>query len=131
MDMKKTITHLIKAGRDAMHLDSTLGNIGYDGTPYFNLYGDICEALYAMLGEDTDSFEQSETYAVMHDCLMPDEMCADQLLPLYFKNACDLSDHTVSTLEEAAEDHGISIEQMIRLVISEWAMRQNMLKALI
>lgn len=131
MDMKKVITHLVKASRDAMHLDTTLSDIGYKDTPYFNIYGNICDALYAMLGENTDSFEQSETYSAVQDCFLPDELCAEQLLPIYYKNACGLSDHTMDTLVKSAEDHGIGIDQMIRLVLSEWAMRQQIFKALI
>ena len=45
MNTKFVLAHLIRAGRDALHLEKTLTEIGYNETPYFNLYGDITDAI--------------------------------------------------------------------------------------
>ena len=67
MDAKKVLTHLVRAGRDALHIESTLTELGYKETPYYNLYGEIAEAIYTMIGENTDTFNESITYAKIHD----------------------------------------------------------------
>ena len=79
MNTKKVLTHLIRAGRDALHLEKTLKNIGYKETPYYNLYGEIADAIYTMLGEDTDTFDESVTHAAINDIFTPDEICAEKL----------------------------------------------------
>lgn len=131
MDMKKAFTHLVKAGRDAMHIESTLENIGYRSTPYFNLYSDICDALYAMLGEDTELFEQSETYAAIHDIYTPDEIVADGLVKLWDSAVgarMGIPDTTRMMIEESARERGVETASMVKLILSEWATKQLFLK---
>ena len=87
MNTKSVLTHLIRAGRDALHLEKTLTDLGYKETPYYNLYGEITDALYAMLDERTDTVEESKAYAAIHDIYTPDEICASNfflfILSLY------------------------------------------------
>lgn len=122
MNTKSVLTHLIRAGRDAFHLEKTLTDIGYKETPYYNLYGEITDALYAMLDERTDTVEESKAYAAIHDIYTPDEICAEELAPLV--GTADLSDHVIEVITEAAGRRGIEPGAMIRLIVSEWAMKE-------
>lgn len=127
MNEKKVLTHLIRAGRDAINLENVLNQFGYKETPYFNLYGEIAEAIYAMLGEDTKSFDQSITHAVMHDPLTPDEVCAEELAKLLEKASkanTHVSATTQEVIQEAAQKRGIDPDTMVRLIINEWAMKE-------
>lgn len=122
MDTKKILTHLIRAGRNAMSLENVLTSLGYKETPYFNLYGDISEAVYTLLGEKTESFEDSVTYAVMVDPLMSDADCAEELASL----VCvpNISDNAMDVISEVAETRGIPVSTLIRIILNEWAMRE-------
>ena len=122
MDSKKILTHLIRAGRDALNLENMLTTIGYKETPYFNLYGDISEAVYTLLGEQTESIDESITHAVMRDPLMSDEDCATELAPL----VCvpNISDTAMNVINEAAVARGLSASTLIRIILNEWAMRE-------
>ena len=64
MDMT-AIEKIIIAGRTAKKADDILRKIGYTDTPYFNIYGNIADALYILLGEKTDTFDKSLTYKIM------------------------------------------------------------------
>ena len=122
MNTKSVLTHLIRAGRDALHLEKTLTDIGYKETPYYNLYGEITDAIYAILDEHTDTIEESKAYAAIHDIYTPDEICAEELAPLV--STADLSDHVIEVITEAAGRRGIEPGAMIRLIVSEWAMKE-------
>ena len=132
MNSKRVLTHLIKAGRDALHLEKTLHNLGYQETHYFNLYGEISEAMYCLLDENADSFEESETYLAMHDIYSSDEMCAEKLATLIHEShgAEDLKlpETTKEILAEAAARRNVSLDRMINIILSEWAARDLMIK---
>ena len=127
MNSKKVLTHLIRAGRDALNLENVLNQFGYKETPYFNLYGEIAESIYLMLGEETDSFDQSLTHAVMHDPLTSDEECAEHLARLLDEASSaslDIPETTRKIIEETAEKRGKTVDTMIKLILSEWAYKE-------
>ena len=132
MDAKLVLTHLIRAGRDALHMENVLNELGYHGTPYFNLHGEISDAIYEMIGENTETFDQSETYAAMHDIYTTDEICAEQLAERTQENWTAIPETARGAITETAEELGISFDNMVSLILSEWAMRQvriaNMIK---
>jgi len=121
MDSKKVLTHLIRAGRDARNMENVLSTIGYEETPFFHMYGDICDAIYTLIGEKTETFDESITCAVMTDPITPDETWAEELAPL----ACtpDVPDATMEVITAAATSRNIPMSTMIRLILNEWAMK--------
>lgn len=127
MDSKKVLTHLIRAGRDALHIERTLNELGYKETPYYNLYGEIADAIYTMLGENTESFDESITHATIHDVYLADEICAEQLAKLLDDASTTnlvLPDPTREILEESAKKRGIEPASMARAILNNWAMNE-------
>ena len=122
MNTTSVLTHLIRAGRDALHLEKTLTDIGYAQTPYFNLYGEITDAIYDILEEQTDTIEESKAYAAVHDIYTPDEICAEELAS--FVDAPNISVTTMDVIAEAAKERGLELQTMIRLILNEWAMKE-------
>ena len=129
MDAKNVFLHLVKAGRDAFHIEETLKKIGYSDTPYFNLYGEIFEAVYNLLDEDTDSFDESITASAMLGYL-PDEMCADELAGIYERTSLSVPDATRSVLEESAANRGITVQQLVNIILSEWALKIELVRSM-
>ena len=131
MNKEKVFVHLVKAGRDAYHLEQKLNGLGYRETPYFNLYGEISEAMYHMLGEKTDSFEESITHAAVHDMLTTDEECAEHLAGLCEHDAemIQIPEATKRTIVETAEARGMEPFTLVKIILSEWAAKQEFLKA--
>lgn len=64
---------IVSAGITAKKADDALKDLGYTDTPYFQIYGNIADAVYAMLGETTETYEQSITYKIMCCPAMTDE----------------------------------------------------------
>ena len=130
MDTKKVFLHLVKAARDSLHLETTLANIGYSETPYFNLYGEIAEAIYAMLGENTDTFDESATAGILHDTCTPDEISAERLADLFGGSTWSISDKIRPLLEEAATNRSLTTESLINVILGEWAYKEQLMKAM-
>lgn len=128
MDKKRVLTHLVKAGRDTLHMESTLKSIGYDCTPYIDLFGEIADAVYEMLGEETETFDESITYAAMHDIYTSDEICAERLAELCEPEPCrffgELPETTREILTESAERRGMDLQTLAKLILCEWSARQ-------
>ena len=126
MDAKRVFIHLIRAGRDALHIEKTLNEIGYKGTPYYNLHGEIADAVYEMLGEETDTFDQSETYAAMNDIYTTDEICAERLAEIYETQSEQkvpaVSEYIREMIEEAATERGTDYDTMVNVILSEWVL---------
>ena len=132
MNTKKVLTHLIRAGRDALHLENTLKEIGYKETPYFNLYGEIADAIYNMIGEETDTFDESVTHAAINDIFTPDEICAENLAEMCNGQSDILSEIPVSTRKiilETAERRGMDPQKLTMLILSEWASKELLFNA--
>jgi len=130
MDTKKVFLHLVKAARDSLHLESTLSNIGYSETPYFNLYGEIAEAIYDLLDEDTDTFEESATARILQETYTPDEISAEKLAVLFDNNTWSISDKIRPMLEEAATNRSLTTESLINVILGEWACKEQLMKAM-
>jgi hypothetical protein len=130
MRVKRALLHLVKAGRDSLHLEKTLTDLGYKDTPYFNLYGEISEAMYCILEEDTDSFENSETYNAIHDIYSSDEMCAERLAEIFRNNPAhagiNIPKATMEVIREAAEKRKMPLDRFVSLILCEWAAREVM-----
>lgn len=125
MDAKKVLTHLIRAARDAIHLERTLDDLGYKETPYYDLYGEISEAIYGIVGEDTEEFDESVTYNVIHDQFTPDELSAEQLASMIKgSDSLNLSAEAKEVITEAAKQRNIDTQTMTNLILSEWAMKE-------
>ena len=129
MNTKSVLTHLIRAGRDAIHLEKTLSGVGYNETPYFNLYGDIIDAIYGILDEHTDTIEESMAYAAIHDPFTPDEICAEELASIVY--APDISETTMEVITDAARSRNIEPSTMVRLILNEWAMKEMFCSAVL
>ena len=130
MNAKAVLTHLIRAGRDAIHLEQTLCGIGYKETPYFSLHGEIADAIYALLGEDVDEFEDSITYAALHDIYTSDEQCAEQLSPMV-QSGLDVPRATMDIICDSARNRNIDVKQFINLILSDWARKEIITRAVL
>ena len=126
MNSQKVLTHLVRAGRDALHIENILNGIGYKETPYFNLYGEIADAIYTMLGENVDSFDESVTHSTINDPLTSDELAAEQLAKLLNKTSgaiIQINNTTRDIIAEAANSRGVDFEKMANIILSEWAVK--------
>ena len=78
----KALVKIVEAGRIAKQVDDAMQDVGYGDTPYFHIYGKLSDAVYELLGENTETFEQSLSYKIMHASDMS-LMQLSEMLSLY------------------------------------------------
>ena len=73
--VRNALRSMLKTAVFAKKKDDELTDIGFADTPMFEVYGYAADAIYYLIGEHTQSFDESVTYDVLnHPGLTPDEM---------------------------------------------------------
>ena len=67
MDIELVISNLVDVAEKAIALDKPMKDAGYDDNPYFTIYGHIADALYHLIGEKTNMFDDSITYCILNN----------------------------------------------------------------
>ena len=60
--MKEALLHLIRASEIARKMDATMNSLGYSNNPYADIFGELADWIYYLLGEKKEYFEESATY---------------------------------------------------------------------
>lgn len=84
--LRDALKLLVQAGMSANELNDKLTKMGYSNTPYAALYGQIFDAVYRIVGEDTENMHDSATWTAMHAPLICDDRRADLLMYAYRQN---------------------------------------------
>lgn len=84
--IKDALLRLVKAGREIKSLQETYLKVGLNDNPLFEAYGDICEAIYNIVGEHTEEFADSVTNLAMTTPMFTNERRTEMLMAEYRKN---------------------------------------------
>lgn len=128
MDMKTVFTSLVEAGQLARRTDIAMRSVGYDNTPYYDIYTSICDAIYSLVGEKAETYTGSVTYNVMEQEHISDKERAQLLVAEFIKRSSVWNRSTQEVLDEVAHERQMNVEQLTTLIISEWALRHEMSK---
>ena len=123
---------LIAAWQKAKTVDDCMSDLGFESTPLFEIAGQIADAIYYMLGEKTNTFDESVTATNLTrvdeavDFSVSD--CADVFLSEYqTKNQAVISKSVENSINEAAAQIGIEPSAMVQLILCEWALQREIL----
>ena len=72
-NIKDALLQMVKGARLANELDATFAAKGFDNTPYLKLYGYFFDAIYTLLGEDSETVQKSVTHTMLTAPFMEDE----------------------------------------------------------
>ena len=84
--MKEVLTHLIRASETARQMDAAMHDLGYTNNPYIDIFGEIADAVYYLLGEKKECFEDSATYWALNGDRLSEDDKLTILLEIYRKN---------------------------------------------
>ena len=65
--LRDALGRLVLTARKAKKNDDALMQLGYQDTPYFDIYGQIADAIYSLVGEETRRFDESATYDAINN----------------------------------------------------------------
>ncbi len=131
---KEAMKCLVKAHRIAKDTDEKLREIGYGETLYDDIAGHIADGIYFMLGEHTETFDQSVTFSTLSSEKTDEEKTASLLCEHVQNNGVQklkLNGHVNEALLDAAEKRGVDVDSMISIILSEWVMRQAWISNLV
>ena len=84
--MESTLFRMLRAAGIAKQMDDDLVKHGYSDSPYADIFGDIADAIYYLIGEQKNMFEDSLTYRMLHTDAITDECKVSLLMDEYRKN---------------------------------------------
>ena len=84
--MKEALLHLIRASEIARKMDATMNSLGYSNNPYADIFGELADGIYYLLGEKKEYFEDSATHWALNGDVLPEQDKVDILLEVYRKN---------------------------------------------
>ena len=76
----------VKAARELLKASNAMEACGYDNNPFFDNYATIADGIYYLIGEHTDTFEESVTYTALTAPILTDERRVELLLSVYRQN---------------------------------------------
>lgn len=122
--MKEALIRMVHVARKTMELDNMFMKLGYDNTPYFDIHGTIIDAIYHLIGERTNSLDESVTYQTIHDEDMTDDQRVEHLLASAKADTeltITVPTRTLSVIKEDAAKRTIDYRKLVNLILSEWA----------
>ena len=90
--IENVLAKLVRIARQALEIVNTLNtaNIRYGRDQVFTVfddfYGNAADAIYALIGEHTETFEESVTYLVLNTPVLSEERRVQMLMEEYEKN---------------------------------------------
>lgn len=107
-EVKDALLRVVRATMKTKHMQEKYLEIGIDDQPWFDIWGDQIDAIYALLGEHTDTLEESVTYVTMTAPYLTDERRTEMLFAEYQKNHKQPSPNTMSSdgMKELYEHNG-------------------------
>lgn len=85
-EIKDALLRLVTAARDTKRLQEAFVNVGLKDNMIFGVYSEISSAIYDLIGEKTDTFEESVTNLVLTVPYLTNERRAEMLMAEYRKN---------------------------------------------
>lgn len=80
---------LLRMVRTAMFLKKMAGaysTIGLDDNPHHEAYGDLCDAIYSLVGEHVEEFDKSVTWIAVNAPFLTEDRRTELLMSAYEQN---------------------------------------------
>lgn len=84
--IEDALLRMVKAGLETAEMQKNYLDVGLDDGPLFEIYGNILEGIYALIGEHTEEFSDSVTHLVMSVPYLTAERRAKMLMAEFRKN---------------------------------------------
>ena len=86
MSLRDALLRMAKAERKAQEIAKSMDRAGFRENPMYDIAGEIADAIYYLVGEHTETFDESVTYLVLNTSTLMDERRVAMLLSEYIKN---------------------------------------------
>lgn len=84
--IKDALLRMVRAGKKINKMKDAFLDVGLNDVPLADAYGDICDAIYYIVGEHTNEYKESVTYITMAAPILSDERRTEMLMSEYRNN---------------------------------------------
>ena len=85
-EIQDALLRMVRAGMAAKKLQETYLKNGLDDNPLLQIYGDVADAIYILIGEHTETFDESTTKCALTVPALDDEHRVKVLMAEYKRN---------------------------------------------
>lgn len=107
-EIRDALLRLVNAGLATKDMQEAYLKVRLDDNKLFDIYGSILDAIYKLIGEHTETFEESVTFLTMTAPMLTHERRAEMLYSEYKKNHSMPKPDTMSSdgMKELYERNG-------------------------
>ena len=84
--IRDALLRMVKTAMFLKKMSEAYTVLGLDDNPHHKQYGDMCDAIYYLVGEEVEDFSKSVTYIAITAPFLCDERRAQLLMSEYEKN---------------------------------------------
>ena len=85
-NVKDALFREVDVCREMLKLHDAMASCGYPENPFWDNFSTASDAIYKLIGEHTETFEESVTYLVLTAPYLTNERRAEMLYAEYLKN---------------------------------------------
>ena len=85
-NIKAALQRDVEACRDLLKLHKVMEACDYKDNPFWNNYATVADGIYKLIGEHTDTFEESITHLALTTPYLTNERRVEMLMAEYRKN---------------------------------------------
>ena len=85
-NIKAALLRDVEAARNLLDASNAMESLGYPNNPFWTNYMNIADGIYKLIGEKTDTFEESITYLTLNAPYLTNERRVEMLMAEYKKN---------------------------------------------
>ena len=85
-NIKAALLRDVEATRNLLDASNAMEALGYPNNPFWTNYMNVADGIYKLIGEKTDTFEESITYLTLNAPYLTNERRVEMLMAEYKKN---------------------------------------------
>ena len=85
-NIKAALQRDVEAARNLLYASNAMEALGYPNNPFWTNYMNVADGIYKLIGEKTDTFEESITYLTLNAPYLTNERRVEMLMAEYKKN---------------------------------------------
>ena len=85
-NIRDALLRNVEAGTELLRLHKVMDDAGYHENPYWDNYSTVADGIYKLIGEHTETFEESVTFLALTAPFLTLERRVEMLMTEYRKN---------------------------------------------
>lgn len=85
-EVRDALLRMVRTAMFLKKMSEAYTILGLDNNPHHEAYGDMCDAIYYLVGEHTEEFDKSVTWIAVNAPFLTEERRTEMLMAEYEKN---------------------------------------------